>query len=258
MTPLSDADRIAQLEAALSSLRAEMQDFTYTVSHDLRASLRHVVSYIHLVQEDAGAQLPPEVAGFLQTASDSARTMGALMDGLLELSRMGTVPVTPVPLQMGKLLDAVVAEQAVCVLPTDGAAGRPVTWQRGTGWGTELGQPWVLADAALLRLALGHIIENALKFTAHQPDPRIAFTLRTDPGGAVVLTVQDNGAGFNPAYGSQLFRPFQRLHSTRQFPGIGMGLALTRKILSRFAATVSIQAEPDRGCCVQLTFPPAT
>lgn len=241
---MDPAQRIAELEAELAALRAEMQDFSYTVSHDLRASLRHVLSYAQLVQEDAGEQLAPQVQGFLATMADSARHMGALMDGLMELNRLGTVPLQPQPLPLRPLLQELWQEARA------GHAGRDLEWQLAGDL------PVVQADAALLRLSLLQLLGNALKFSAPRTQAVVAVEGRVDAAAAMAeLHIRDNGVGFNPALQDKLFRPFQRLHTVRQFPGIGMGLALVRKSLQRMGGSVSAQGTPDAGCCIRLRLP---
>ena len=242
---LTPEQRIEQLEAELAAQRSEMQDFTYTVSHDLRASLRHIISYAHLVQEDAGPQLSAEVQGFLATITDSAKHMGLLMDGLMELSRLGTVPlnVGPTPVQ-----------DAVAEVRDDLSANYA---QRVLEWRIQPQLPWVLADGSLFALALRQVLDNAIKFSAHRPLAVLEVAAQRDPEW-VHLEIRDNGAGYNPAMQERLFHPFQRLHTARQFPGIGMGLALTRKIMQRLGGSVSAQAQVDQGCCVRLSLPAAT
>jgi signal transduction histidine kinase len=248
-----DTTRIAALEAELAGLRAEMQDFSYTVSHDLRASLRHILSYAQLVQEDAGSLLPAETLGFLNTITDSARHMGVLMDGLMELTRLGTAELHIAPLPLLPLLQDVIAELQLQY------PQRQIAWQLPTGL------PTVLADASLLRKAVLAVLDNAVKFTAHQPMAQI--TVLAGPGAeveadgrisqSVRLTVQDNGAGFHPALSAKLFHAFARLHTTKQFPGIGMGLALTRKIVERLQGHVQATAVLEGGCTVVITLPAA-
>ncbi len=240
-----DTQRIAALEAELAGLRAEMQDFSYTVSHDLRASLRHILSYAQLVQEDAGPLLPQETQGFLNTITDSARHMGVLMDGLMELTRLGTAALQIAPLPLQPLLQDVLAELALR------HPGQAIDWQ------LPQDLPAVLADATLLRTALLCVLDNAVKFTAHKPARRVDIACLSDGGNKVQLRVQDNGAGFNPAMGAKLFHPFARLHTSKQFPGIGMGLALTRKIVSRLGGQVQIEGAPDAGCTLTITLPAA-
>jgi light-regulated signal transduction histidine kinase (bacteriophytochrome) len=249
-----DAQRIAALEAELASLRVEMQDFSYTVSHDLRASLRHISAYAQLVQEDAGPLLTEETRGFLHTISDSARHMGVLMDGLMELAKLGTAEMHIAPLPLLPLVQDVVSEL------------RLEYPQRQIEWSLPTALPSVLADASMLRRALQAVLDNAVKFTANQPNAHISIL--TEPShkneavdadlpaqDTVVLTVQDNGAGFNPDFGTKLFHPFARLHTTKQFAGIGMGLALTHKIIERLHGKVRANGVVEGGCIVVLTLP---
>lgn len=239
---LSPEQRIAELEAELAAQRSEMQDFTYTVSHDLRASLRHIISYAHLVREDAGPQLDAEVQGFLTTIADSAKYMGVLMDGLMELSRLGTLQLSMAEVSLQNAVEE--ARDAL-------TAQHPA---RAVQWRVVGDLPAVQADAALTALAVRHVLDNALKFTAQTAVAVVEVSARTDAAGFVHLVIQDNGAGYNPALQDKLFHPFQRLHTARQFPGIGMGLALTRKAMQRMGGSVSAQGQLDTGCTVQLLF----
>lgn len=235
--------RITQLEAELAAAQREMQDFSYAVSHDLRAPLRHIVSYAQLLQEDAAAQLDDEARGFLDTISGSARHMGVLLDALLEQSRIGTAP-----LQLGAVpLQPLVQE--VCTEVQALHAGRQISCS------VEMAALEVQADAALLRQSLRLVLDNAWKFTAHQAQPRVAITAAADAQGRVQITVQDNGAGYNPALQAQLFKMFSRLHSPKQFPGLGTGLALTRKAMARMGGSVEISGAVDAGCTVTLSLP---
>lgn len=243
--------RIASLEAELAALRADMQDYTYTVSHDLRAPLRHILSYARLVQEEAGPQLPDDAKDFLQTIADSAQHMGALMDGLAELSRVGTAPLQCVPVPLSDVLQDAMAQAM------QQHAGRAVQWDVGTDL------PDVLADATLLRRALECLLDNALKFSGPRSVATVVITAERLPGDGpsderwVKLCIRDNGVGFNPALQTKLFKPFQRLHSTSQFPGIGMGLALTHQIAQRLGGSVTAEGAVDSGCRVALCLPGA-
>ena len=251
-----NSQRIAALEAELASLRTEMQDFSYTVSHDLRASLRHILSYAQLVQEDAGPLLPEETLGFLHTIADSARHMGVLMDGLMELAKLGTAELHITPLALLPLVQDVVSEL------------RMQYPQRRVEWLLPAELPSVLADASMLRRALLAVLDNAVKFTAHQPNAQISIQAGPVSGDeaanvdypeneTVRLEVRDNGSGFNPALGAKLFHAFARLHTSKQFAGIGMGLALTRKIVDRLQGTVQATGVMDGGCTVTITLPSA-
>ena len=247
---MTDAERIAALQAELAAVRAEMQALTATVSHDLRAPLRHITSYVQLVQEDAGPVLTPEVQGFLTTISDSARHLGAQLDGLLALSRVGTVALSPQAVALGPLVASVVEE-----LSAHAARQSPA---RQLQWQISDALPTVQADPALLRQALVQVLGNALKFTAPRATAVItvaALAAADAPAGQTGLRVQDNGVGYNPAQQAALFTVFGRLHSAQQFAGLGMGLALTAKALQRMGGTVAAQGVVDGGCCVTLTLP---
>jgi len=240
-SPETPDTRIAALQAELAAVRAEMQHFTYAVSHDLRAPLRHIVSYARLVEEDAGPQLSEEVQGFLSTITDSAQHMGQLLDGLAELSWVGSVPVDVGPVSLQELVEATCQElSAQCR-------------QRRVEWRIASGLPMVKADVKLLRQALSQFLGNALKFSATRESAVIEINaLPAQRNGFVALQVCDNGVGFNPAMQAQLFKVFGRLHSGNQFEGIGMGLVLAQKMLERFGAEVSIAGVPDGGCTVRL------
>ncbi len=234
---MSDSADIEALRNALAAARAELQDFTYTVSHDLRADLRHILAFAEIVQEDAGPQLDAEARSHLATITGAARHMGLLMDGLLAYSRLGAVDLR---------IEAVPVRPVVMEICAALQARYP---QRVLEWRVADDLPTVQADAALLRQALEHVLGNAVKFTA----ARDVAVVAVESDGAA-LVVRDNGVGFNPAAQSKLFHVFGRLHSQREFDGIGMGLALTHKIVQRHGGTVSAQGELDGGCSVRIAL----
>lgn len=236
-------EAMAALEAELAAVRAEMQEFSATVSHDLRAPLRHIVSYAQLVREEAGPHLDAEVQGFLTTIVDSARHMGTLLDGLTALSRVGTQPIMLEPVSLQELV------QDVCVRLSGGTSGPTVAWHIGENL------PTVRADVRMVRQVLEHVMENAVKFSTPREQPVVTINhVASDDEGYETLLVHDNGVGFNPAQQDKLFKVFGRLHSAQQFPGVGMGLALTRKLLGRMKGSVAVRAEVDAGCSVSLSF----
>lgn len=235
--------QVAQLQAELAHARAELEDFTYSVSHDLRASLRHVTSYVQIIQEDLEESVNADIGAHLDTVNQAARQMGRQIDGLMALSRLTAVDLQWTPLDMAALVREVLAEL------TPALRGRVMEWQLAPGF------PVLRGDATLVREALTHLLGNACKFTAAQPQGCISVTWQPQRDGRCAVTVGDNGAGFNPAYKSKLFRAFQRLHSAREFEGLGMGLALTRKIMERHGGTVWADGVVNGGCQVSFTLP---
>ena len=243
--------RIARLEAEIEAVKREMQDFTYTVSHDLRADLRHILAFAEIVQEDYAQQLDAEGQSHLATITGAAKHMGKLMDGLLAYSRLGTVPLQPVAVD----LCPVVGD--ICSQLEQRHSGQRVQWQIAQDL------PVVLVDQALFRQVLEYLLGNAVKFSAQRSSACIEVgwereaaqdAASTGPAMAT-LWVRDNGAGFNPEMTAKLFHVFARLHSQRDFEGIGMGLALTRKIVERHGGKVSAEGAIDGGCCIRVTVP---
>ena len=239
--------RIAALEAELAAARAEMQSFTATVSHDLRAPLRHITSFAQLLQEEAGPGLGDEAQEFLGRITGSAKHLAQMLDALLALSRVGTVPMHLQRVALDELLAALVQERV------RGLQTRQP--ERMVRWTIAPNLPAVQADAALRSAALGQVLDNALKFTARRADATIDISAQWDEAtGNVHCTVRDNGAGFHPDQAAKLFHPFIRLHNSSQFPGLGMGLALARKSMVRMGGDVAISAAVDAGCTVTLVL----
>lgn len=234
-----------RLQRELNQARAELEDFTYSVSHDLRASLRHVNAYVQIIREDLGEQRHAATAAHLDTVSQAARHMGRQIDGLMELARLTQAEVQPSTLDVGQLV------REVCTALAPALAGRAIGWQVAPDF------PALQGDAALVRQALTHLLANASKFTATRAVAEIKVSWQAHASGQCAITVTDNGVGFNPQYQDKLFHAFQRLHSGREFDGIGMGLALTRKIVERHGGLVWASAVPDAGCSVGFTLPRA-
>jgi two-component system OmpR family sensor kinase len=232
--------RLQQSEAHNAALQAELERFAYTVSHDLRAPLRHITSYAPLVREMLAEGEDP--AQCLDTLEQSARNMARMLDAVLELSRLSRVAVQPVLLPLA----ALVAEAQRALAPA--LEGRVVEWQLPDSW------PEVHGDAVLLRQLWQHLLSNALKFTRTRPSARIALGWQK-LHGAVELWVQDNGVGFNPAASGTMFDLFQRLHTVSEFEGVGVGLALARQIVLRHGGCIQAEGVVDGGCIVRFTLP---
>lgn len=232
-----------RLARELAQARAELEDFTYSVSHDLRASLRHVSAYVQIIREDLDEQSNPGVLKHLDTVSQSAKQMGRQIDGLMELARLTRVELQPSPLDVGAMVRELCDEFA----PT--LHGRALAWHVATD------VPALQGDATLVRQLLGNLLGNAVKFTAPRSAAQVTVSWQMQDNDRCALTVRDNGVGFNPQYKSKLFRAFQRLHGARDFEGLGMGLALSRKIVERHGGTVWADGSPDVGCSVSFTLP---
>ena len=244
------AQRIERLERELRLARAELDDFTRAASHDLRAPLRHLGAYAQILREDlSGPQLELALP-HLDRISEAARLMGQQIDGLMRLAQIGQAPFQSVPVDVGALAQAVYTALRREPGPdaADGPGARLVDWQ------VALDIPSLPADAALLREALTQLLANALKFTRPRPQASISLTGRQELGQCV-LTLADNGVGFNPAYQTRLFQPFSRLHSAKAFEGLGLGLAITRKIIDRHGGQIQASGVPGGGCRVSVRWP---
>ena len=235
--------QVADLQQQLAQARLVFEEFTYSVSHDLRAPLRHVTSYLKIIQEDLGETVDPGVAAHLQTAGDAAVQMGRLMDGLLELSRTGRVELQPSRVDLQRLVAELQDKLAAAL------------GERRIRWRIAPDLPDVHGDLALLGQMLLCLLGNAVKFTRQNDPGTIDIGWRALGDDWCELHIQDNGAGFEPRFADKLFRVFQRLHSTRQFEGIGIGLALARLIVERHGGTIQAQGEPGGGCRISLTLP---
>ena len=244
------AQRIERLERELRLARAELDDFTRAVSHDLRAPLRHLGAYTQILREDLPEPQLAQALPHLDRISEAARLMGQQIDGLMRLAQCGQAPFQSVPVDVGALAQAVYTALRREPGPdaADGPGARLVDWQVAPDI------PSLPADAALLREALTQLLANALKFTRPRLQASISLTGRQELGQCV-LTLADNGVGFNPAYQTRLFQPFSRLHSAKAFEGLGLGLAITRKIIERHGGEIEASSEPGGGCRVSVRLP---
>ncbi|MBT0570913.1 HAMP domain-containing histidine kinase [Curvibacter sp. CHRR-16] len=235
---------LADLQAELAAQRQEMQDFAYAVSHDLRAPLRHIVSFAQIVQDEAGPTLDPEHQSFLRTVTDSAHKLGGMLDGLLAFSRIGTadLDIHPVPL-------AVLVAELVDKLQH--GASPAVQWQVQVP-----ADLLVQADIGMLRTALQAVLDNAVKFTQGRPHAWVRITVDAD-ADTIKLLVQDNGAGCPTEACVRLGKVFSRAHSATAYPGQGVGLAIARKALQRMGASLHLHGVPDAGFTATLELLPA-
>lgn len=261
--PMSDmAAAQAELLAELEATRAALGDFVYVVTHDLRAPLRHIISYAKLLQEDCGERLDSEGREFLNTITDAAQFMGRQIDGLKEWAQLDTVSMQPVEVDFADLLaqlqSDLTAQHTMAQTASPNGQPRPA---RKVHWQIAPELPRLHGDVAMLRQLFTQLLDNALKFTRLRTAALIVVEAEPAPAsqgsGKVTVSVRDNGAGFDPAQRDKLFNVFQRLHSASQFEGLGLGLALARKIALRHGGTISIDAAPNAGCHVSVTLPGA-
>lgn len=234
--------RVQDRTRALTTANEELEAFSYSVSHDLRAPLRHVLGYLAMLREEAGARLGDGPQRYIETIERSARRMAALIEELLSLSRVNRAEMRRQPVNLSGLTRSVIEE-----LEPE-TRGRHVEWTVG-----EL--PTVTADEGLLRQVLANLLGNALKFTRRREVARIRLMPGPASEGWCTIEVEDNGAGFDMQFASKLFGLFQRLHSGEEFEGTGIGLAIVRRILERHGGSISARASLDAGATFTLTLP---
>ena len=221
--------RTAQLEAA----NAELEAFSYSVSHDLRAPLRAIDGFARILAEEAGERLAPQQRDQLARIRNAAERMAILIDALIDLATVSRQPLRRDTVDLSRMAEAVIRELH---------AEQP---ERAVA--VEITRDLVVnADPALMHILLDNLLRNAWKFTAHTADARIRFGARREHD-RTVFCVEDNGAGFDMQYADKLFKPFQRLHAQHDFPGTGIGLATIQRIVSRHEGRIWVEAQPGAG-----------
>jgi PAS domain S-box-containing protein len=231
---------LTERQAALEAANRELESFAYSVSHDLRAPLRHVDGYARMLVEEIEPGLAPEPRRYLQAIIDSARRMGLLIDDLLNLSRLGRKPLIRQEVDMRRLVDNAIAELAV-----NAFAGRIEV----------AALPAAIGDSALLKQVWMNLLSNAIKYSAPRGTAAHVEVRGQRDQGTVKFSVSDNGVGFDMRYADKLFGVFQRLHPQDQFEGTGVGLAIVQRIVNRHGGRVSANAELDRGATFAFELP---
>src|ERR1700690_1907430 len=224
----------------METANKELEAFSYSVSHDLRAPLRHISGFSRLLEEELGANLNPNMRHYLDRIQTGIQKMGLLVDELLKLAQVGRHVLRPEPTQ----LKSIVAE-VIAILQPD-SEGRQVEW-------LVHDLPVVECDPVLVKQVLQNLLANALKFT--RPRGRAVIEVsHKEEEGQLVFMVRDNGVGFSMKYVDKLFGVFQRLHSADQFEGTGIGLATVQRIVDRHGGRVWAEAEVDKGATFYFTL----
>jgi PAS domain S-box-containing protein len=233
------ADRTIQLEAA----NRELESFSYSVSHDLRAPLRHINGFVAALTnqlQQSGLLTDPKVAHYLQVIQESSQKMGSLVDGLLTLSRVGRRQLVDVPVNLNQVvqsaLEQLSAETAPGSSPNSVRDSQLIQFVIGD-------LPIVLGDATLLLQVFVNLLDNARKFSRDRRPAQIEIGTLADG----TIFVRDNGVGFQMEYADQLFGAFQRLHSQSEFEGTGIGLAIVQRIVHRHGGTIWAESQPNQG-----------
>jgi light-regulated signal transduction histidine kinase (bacteriophytochrome) len=229
--------RAGQLEAA----NKELEAFSYSVSHDLRAPLRTIDGFSLALLEDYGEQLNDEGRSYLMRVRTAAQRMAQLIDDLLNLSRVSRAPLNAESTNMSSIAQRIVRE----LQQTD--PERIVEVSIAPNLVAE-------SDPRLIKVVLENLINNAWKYTSKQEFARIEFNVTKDGANGHVYYVRDNGAGFDMAYVNKLFGVFQRLHTTSEFPGIGIGLAIVQRIINRHGGRVWAEGSLNEGATFYFTL----
>jgi PAS domain S-box-containing protein len=229
-------ERTAELEAA----NRELDSFSHSVSHDLRAPLFQINGFATLLRKDRASSLSSDAVRFLECIEHGSDQMGQLLESLLGLSRAGRVALQRSPVDM----QALVGEVLMMLRGPETARAE-----------LRIGElPQVRGDATLLRQVWQNLLGNALKFSRHAESPRIEVGAeRRD--GAIEFFVRDNGAGFDMQQAGRLFGVFERLHTDQEFEGTGAGLSIVKRIVERHGGRVGASGEPGRGACLRFSLP---
>jgi light-regulated signal transduction histidine kinase (bacteriophytochrome) len=233
---------LARSNIQLAAANKELEAFSYSVSHDLRAPLRHIDGFARILREDHAGGLSKDGRFYIDRILQAVTHMGRLVDDLLNLSRIGRKEMVRQKAKLDDLVREVLADLRPEI------AGRNIEWRIGP-------LPEVECDRGLLKLVFSNLLSNAAKFTRTRQPAVIEIGTR-EAGGAPAFFVRDNGVGFDPRYADKLFGVFQRLHRQEDFEGTGVGLATVQRIIDRHGGKTWAESEPDRGTTFFFTLRP--
>ena len=237
--------RVTERTTQLQKANDDLEAFSFSVSHDLHAPLRHVLGYAELLQQEAGPLLSEKSLHYLARISQSVKRMGDLIDDLLSFSRVGKSGMQITEVDLDQLVQGILSDFL------------PDTKRRKIVWNIHP-LPAVRADRALLRLALVNLISNAVKFTGARAEAKIEIGCAPSDNGETVIFIRDNGAGFDPRYAGKLFGVFQRLHSQEEFAGTGIGLANVQRIIHRHGGRTWAEGMVNGGATFYFSIPKKT
>jgi chemotaxis family two-component system sensor kinase Cph1 len=240
-TVLRKAEELASLNAELTRSNKELEAFSYSVSHDLRAPLRHIVGYAEMLRDSAAGKLSPKDERCIGTIIESSEYAGRLVDKLLGFSRLGRAELQKVRVDMNLLVRELQAD-----VMRD-AQGRNITWQVGP-------LPGVFADLMMIRMAFRDLLSNAVKYT-RRTEEAVIEVASLEEDSAYVFSVKDNGVGFDMEYADKLFGVFQRLHRWEEYEGTGIGLANVRRVIDRHGGRTWAHGEEGKGATFFFTLP---
>ena len=230
--------RTAELEA----INKELEAFAYSISHDLRAPLRHMAGYAELLQKNAFSLLDEKSRRYMTMILESAKRMGDLIDDLLAFSRIGRAETRMTTVSLEQL-----AKEALSEIQQE-TNGRNIAWRIGA-------LPNVYGDRSMLRLALINLVSNAVKFTRKRSQAEIEIGCTDGKQDEIVVFIRDNGVGFDMKYVNKLFGVFQRLHRAEEFEGTGIGLATVQRIIHRHGGRIWAEGLVDRGATFYFSVP---
>jgi len=234
----------AGLEQRVAERTSELEAFSYMVSHDLRAPLRHMQGYVELLtRETAAAPLPDPARRHLQTIADVSAEMGQLIDDLLAFSRVGKVDLDRTRVRPNDLVEETIGGLGMMIRE------RRIDWQIGA-------LPPVMGDPAALKQVFANLIGNAVKYTRPRDHARIEIGCGGEENGRLIFFVRDNGVGFDMQYSHKLFGVFQRLHRAQDFEGTGIGLAIVQRIINRHDGRVWAEGVLNQGATFYFTLQP--
>lgn len=222
----------------------ELEAFTYSVSHDLRTPVRHIIGFNNLLRRELGEDVTPKVARYLTVVEEAAGRMNTLIDAMLNLSRASRLPLQLGPVDLNAMVGSVRTELELDLL------GREVTWQVGA-------LPLVMGDHNTLRQVITNVLDNALKYSRTRSPAQVDIWAE-ERAREWVIHVRDNGVGFDPQYAHKLFGVFQRLHRAQDFEGSGVGLANVRRIITRHGGQVWAEGRPGEGATFSFSLPKPT